>query len=97
MEDIKNYKLPPVERLDDATDEEIVNHIKENLKDNYSVTLWTWGLSQDEINYDEKMLTDAGIVHYHDTTINGFNCFNTEEEMNNFRKKVLDVIFENIE
>lgn len=97
MEDIKNYKLPPVERLDDATDEEIVNYIKENLKDNYSVTLWTWGLSEWQIHQDDRILTEAGIVHYHDITMNGFNCFNTEEEMNDFRKKVLDIIFENIE
>lgn len=35
MEDIENYKLPPVERLDDATDEEIVNHLKKNYTADY--------------------------------------------------------------
>ena len=97
MDIIEEYELPPVERLDDATDEEIVNHIKEQLKGNYSVTLWTWGLSEWQIHQDDKLLTEAGIIHYHDVMMNGFNCFNTEEDMNSFRKKTLDIIFENIE
>jgi hypothetical protein len=69
-------------------DGDIVAHIKKHLEGNYSVALWTYECPEEQIKENDKVLTEAGIVHYHDKIMDGFVCFNSEEDMNHFRSDI---------
>ena len=87
-----NERLGPLnegeKRYFGIPDGDIVAHIKKHLEGNYSVTLWTDECPEEQIADNDKALTEAGIVHYHDKIMNGFICFNAEEDMKHFRSEI---------
>lgn len=74
----------------------LAKFIKKNLEGNFSVNLWTFELTEEQIAADEKMLTEAGIVHYYDDVIQAFICFNNETDMKDFRKNVMKELIKDI-
>jgi len=90
-ERLDEYLGPPQEgekRVYDVKRESICQTIKDALKTNFEVTLWTYECHQDQIKEDDYLLTKEGIVHYHDKVMNGFLCFRTESDMIAFQKRI---------
>ena len=65
-----------------------IEKIKEGLKTNFSVNLWTLDMSNEEIGYAVSLLKKEKIVHVFDEVMDAINCFQSEEDMFSFYKKI---------
>jgi len=86
-ERIKEYIGPPTNGRKDYFDlsrEESIKLIKEALKTNFAVNLWTFEMPKEQIDSIHEELDAENIVHYWDATINSFICFRTVEDMKGF-------------
>jgi hypothetical protein len=72
----------------DLTHEESINLIKEKLKNNFSVNLWTFEWPNEQIAEVDKQLYKENIIHCWDEVFDSFVCFNTEEDMVGFYWKL---------
>ena len=66
------------------THEQTIEMIKENLKDNFSSTLWTLDMGEEQLKYIDESLTKNGIIHCFDEAMDGFICFKNESDMKKF-------------
>ncbi len=65
-----------------------VEKIKESLKTKFSANLWTLNMSSEEIGYAVSLLKKEKIVHVFDEVMDAINCFQSEEDMFFFYKKI---------
>lgn len=66
----------------------LISVIKEKLKTNFSVTIWTEGLTDEQIMENSNNLNEAGVTHYYDKVMNAILCFRSKEDMNYFKKEL---------
>ena len=67
---------------------ELIATIKENLKNSFSCTLWTFEHPAEQIREEDELLTREGIVHCYDEVIDAFLCFNSVKDMNKFYLRI---------
>ena len=79
----KKKTVESVEGLD-----ELIKHIKLGLKTNFCCNVGTKDLPEEEIKRMEEAFTRENIIHRHDKLVNAFLCFNTQEDMDGFYKRV---------
>ena len=90
-ERLKELLSKPVKgekRIYDIKNEEVINVIKEQLKNNFSVTLWAYDCPDEQIKEDQERLKKANIINYYDDKIKGFLCFTNEQAMNEFKQEL---------
>lgn len=90
-EELKNFIGPAEDGRRDVfnlTPEESFKEIKEGLKTAFSVNLWTYKWSYEQIAKVDKQLFDEGIAHCWDEIFDSFVCFRTKEEMIEFYRKL---------
>ena len=68
--------------------DEAIRTIKESLKTNFSVTVWTRGWTEDEIINESRFLTENGIVHCWDEHIDAILCFRSTEDLVGFYERL---------
>lgn len=64
--------------------DEAIRTIKESLKTNFSVTIWTHGWTEDEKINESRFLTENEIVHCWDKYIDAILCFRSTEDLVGF-------------
>lgn len=73
---------------DILTLDDVLASIREALKTNFSVTLWTYERSNKEIVELHEVLSEHGIIHYWDEIMDAFNCFKSSDDMDMFLKEI---------
>ena len=71
--------------------DDYIKHIKETLEKNYSISVWTKGWNDDEKIAESRRLTEGGIVHCWDKTMDAFLLFRCGEDLIHFYESVLGI------
>lgn len=72
-------------------EDDYIEHIKETLEKNYSISVWTKGWSEEEKIAESRRLTEGGIVHCWDKTMDAFLLFRCGEDLIHFYESVLGI------